>query len=143
MRLAIIAGLMAVRFLTACGGPEAPVERELAQQYVNCADCLHELRACMRWAGSNPESIELCQETHDACYAEMCGGLSASQENRGQVRTSGLPPDNICHVWCDVGPSAGYRTSAYAGSLAACFAFAQEVCGEAGTYTYNGQPMAF
>ncbi|NOK07462.1 hypothetical protein [Corallococcus exercitus] len=94
--MVFIAGLMAVGFMAACGGPETPAGKEVSAQYVNCADCLHELRACLRWAGSNQESIELCQETHDACYAEMCGGLSSTQEDSGQVHAA-----EWCHR-CDM-----------------------------------------
>ncbi|WP_434299405.1 hypothetical protein [Corallococcus exiguus] len=152
MRVAIIAGLMTVGLILGCGGPEAEGTAEASDgradsasaqsASADCYDaCSEKLRICYRKGGGTNE----CFAAFEACEAkcELAGAAPSRQDESAKVLAAGLPPDNICHVWCDVGPRAGYRTSAYAGSIAACFAFARDECGESGTYTYNGQAWAF
>ncbi|MBN9685168.1 MULTISPECIES: hypothetical protein [unclassified Corallococcus] len=156
MRVAIIAGLIAVGLLMGCGGTELAPGSETGTSDVHAAEWCHRCDMsydyCMEFASTYEEKTQ-CGIERTECYeAGQCptrhgladeGGPDSSNAAQRQVRESGLPPDNICHVWCDVGPRAGHRTSAYAGSLEDCFAFARDECGEAGTYTYNGQPVAF
>ncbi|GMU08203.1 hypothetical protein ASNO1_44560 [Corallococcus caeni] len=143
MRAAILAGLMTVGLMVACGGSGVP---EVTAQAENCADCLHELQDCLRRAGSRPAAIEACQAMHDDCYAEMCGGLSVANEESSGVTQTGLPPDNICYVECWGGSAAGTTAAAYAASLQVCFDSANSICAVAdgGWYglSYNGQHWA-
>lgn len=77
MRVAIIAGLMAVGMLAGCGG-SLPAEEGhanevgTAQQELGCQPCYNEYVVCMRHAGGDIEQQESCMIDRQYCL-ETCG----------------------------------------------------------------------